>query len=69
MSTPHAVQSPAPDALLYMPATHATHAAPSGPVYPARHAQSVMLLLPEMERVCAGQVSHEPADVAPTAVE
>ena len=33
------LHDPAPDAVLYLPAGHAVHVAPSGPVYPGLHRQ------------------------------
>ena len=39
-------QSAGPTISLYLPATHAVHSPPSGPVYPAMHSQSVTLSLP-----------------------
>jgi len=53
---------------LYVPATHATHANPSGPVYPMLHVQLVMSLLPLPEYVCAGQALHVASDVSPVSV-
>jgi len=42
----HAVQDPPPDASLYVPASHAVHGPPLGPVYPAMHSQSPLESLP-----------------------
>jgi len=42
----HAVQDPPPDASLYVPASHAVHGPPLGPVYPAMHSQSPLSSLP-----------------------
>ena len=53
---------------LYVPATHAAHANPSGPVYPMLHVQLVMSLLPLPEYVCAGQALHVASDVSPVSV-
>jgi len=45
----HAVQASLPAAALYLPASHATHASPSGPVKPALHVQAVEAVLPSGE--------------------
>ena len=42
----HSKQSNDPFTALYFPSSHISHGPPSGPVNPATHAQSVMLLLP-----------------------
>jgi len=44
-----AKHSALPAVSLYVPATHAVHSPPSGPVYPALHLQSVTLSLPAGE--------------------
>jgi hypothetical protein len=41
----HAVHAPAPGASLYLPASHAVHVPPLGPVYPVLHAQSPLASL------------------------
>ena len=51
----HAEQFHDPTALLYVPASHATHASPSAPVNPTGHWHST---LPEEESELAGHVSH-----------
>ena len=43
------LHDPAPDAALYVPAAHATHVPPLGPVKPALHAQSEEASLPAGE--------------------
>ena len=61
----HAKQSPDPIAVLYVPASHATHATPSDcAVYPAMHTQSVSALLPGAETVLAGHAEQLPVPVA-----
>ena len=50
---------------LYVPATHATHAEPSGPVYPTLQVQLVMMLLPGPEEALVGQALHVASDVSP----
>jgi hypothetical protein len=54
----HAAHSPEPEAFLYVPTAHAAHGPPSGPVYPALHAQSVAAVLPAGASACAGQAWH-----------
>ena len=41
----HAVHAAGPVAFLYLPASHAVHVPPLGPVYPALHAQSPLASL------------------------
>jgi len=61
----HVKHCPGPVALLYVPATHVVHAAPSNvPLYPAMHLQSVNSLLPDSELVPAGHVEHCPVPTA-----
>ena len=43
------LHDPAPDTALYVPATHAVHVPPFGPVKPALHAQSEEASLPAGE--------------------
>ena len=43
---------------LYVPAGHAVHSPPSGPVYPVLHLQSVKALLPAGELEPVGQSEH-----------
>jgi hypothetical protein len=53
------VHVPMPTAVLYVPATHATHASPSvDPEYPALHEQLVSTVLAPTENVFAGQSRH-----------
>jgi len=52
-------QAALPAVSLYVPAEHAEHSPPSGPVYPAMHSQSVTLSLPsDDEAVVDGQAKH-----------
>jgi hypothetical protein len=61
----HAEQCPAPGATLYVPASHAVHAAPSkDPEYPAEHLQSINARLPPAEFVPAGHAEHCPTPVS-----
>ena len=55
----HAVQDPPPDASLYVPASHAVHGPPLGPVYPAMHSQSPLASLPAGDVELAGHAVHE----------
>ena len=65
VATGHVEHCPTPVALLYVPASHAVHAAPSNvPLYPAMHLQSVNSLLPDSELVPAGHVEHSPIPAA-----
>ena len=50
-----------PAVSLYLPATHAVHSPPSGPVYPALHLQSVNVSLPAVELEFAGHAPTAPA--------
>jgi hypothetical protein len=43
---PHSVHTSGPTVGLYVPCTHAIHTAPSAPVYPALHLQSIASSLP-----------------------
>ena len=43
------LHDPAPDTALYVPAPHAVHVPPLGPVKPALHVQSVEASLPAVE--------------------
>ena len=47
-----------PDAILYLPATHAVHDPPSGPIYPGLQVQLVEVVLANGESEFAGQVTH-----------
>jgi hypothetical protein len=49
---------------LYVPASHAVHFVPSGPVYPWLHLQLVGSPLPAPEYVWDGQSTHAEPDVA-----
>ena len=56
------VQASPPAASLYLPATHASHAPPSGPVYPALHMQAVEAVLAAGESDSEG---HSVQDLGP----
>jgi len=54
-----------PAAILYLPATHWVHDPPSGPVEPALHAQSVIVLLPAGESALVGHETQPELAAAP----
>ena len=56
----HGWHASPPLIIFQVPASHATHAPPSGPVYPASHAQSVSLSLLESELECEGHAAQLP---------
>ena len=56
----HAVQLALPPVGLYVPATHGTHAVPSGPVNPGTHVQLRQKLDSAGAAVLAGQVLRTP---------
>jgi hypothetical protein len=62
------VHSSVPTVVLYFPATHPVHTAPSGPVYPALHLHFVIVPLATADCVYRGQPSHV-LNVAATTVE
>ena len=66
---PHSVQAAEPFASLKLPASHAWHSAPSGPVYPLLHVQLVNAALPTPENACAGQSLHVESEIWAVAVE
>lgn len=57
----HAVQLAAPLLFLKVPAAHATHGPPSGPVKPGLHLQSVRWPEPASAWEWAGQFWHSPS--------
>jgi hypothetical protein len=65
----HSVQAAEPFVSLKLPAIHAAHSAPSGPMYPLLHVQFNRMLLPAPEYVCAGQSLHVASNIAPVPVE
>ena len=69
MPAPQSVQPALPEVALYLPATHAVHAPPSGPEKPATHTQSVAASLPVVDCELAGQLRQVPIAVAPVAAE
>jgi hypothetical protein len=60
------VHSALPISVLNVPATHARHGPPSGPVYPRLHTQTA---LDPADCEFAGQLEHAPTDVAPVTME
>ena len=58
VSAGHVEHAALPDIFLTVPAAHATHGPPFGPVYPGLQEQSVMLVLPKDEFEFAGQLVH-----------
>ena len=51
--------APDPVSALKVPRPHAVQLAPSGPVYPLLHLQSVAAVLPEVDEESAGQLVHD----------
>ena len=66
---PQSVQTADPVDVLYLPATHAAHGPPFGPVDPALQVQFVKAELPAGELEFDGQSLHVMLDEALTAVE
>jgi hypothetical protein len=60
------VQDWLPCVALYLPASHAIHVPPSGPVYPTTHRQLVTTILPLREIEFSGQAAHVFSRDAPT---
>jgi hypothetical protein len=58
------LQLKAPDAFLYLPASHGVHVSPSAPDQPALHEQFVLLMLALGESEFVGQASQSPAPAA-----
>ena len=56
--TRHTLHAAGPDTFLNVPAAHATHGPPFGPVYPGLHKQSPMFVLPNNEFAFAAQLVH-----------
>ena len=54
----HTLHAAVPEAFLNVPAAHATHGPPFGPVNPGLQEQSVMLVLPKDEFEFAEQLVH-----------
>ena len=65
----HSVQVAEPLPSLKLPASHASHSAPSGPVYPLLQVQLVSCLLPTPENVCAGHLLHVDSKISPVCAE
>ena len=66
---PQSVQASDPAESLYLPATHASHAPPSGPVYPTLQEQSTSALLPASDTESVGQLTQVSGVVAPAVLE
>ncbi len=60
----HREQAAEPLTSLKPPTSHASHSAPSGPVYPLLQVQLVSCLLPAPENACAGQSLHVDSEMA-----
>ena len=58
VSAGHVEHAAGPEALLAVPAAHATHGPTLGPVYPALHEQSLTFVLPNSEIAFAVQLVH-----------
>jgi hypothetical protein len=54
----HVTHVALPDAFLNLPASHAAHGPPFGPVYPGLQEQDVTIMLPADEFEFAGQLVH-----------
>ena len=65
----HSVHAADPFTSLKLPTSHASHVPPSGPVYPLRQVQLVIILLPSSECVLAGQSLHVDSEISPVSVE
>ena len=65
----HVVHAADPVDALYLPASHAVHGPPFGPVAPAMQVQFVKAALPAGELEIDGQALHVELAEAPTAVE
>ena len=65
----HSSHSSLPAAALCLPAAHAEHAPPLGPVKPALHVQAMAAALPAGELELLGHSMQTSADVAPIAAE
>jgi hypothetical protein len=58
VSTEQSLHVALPDTVLYVPAAHAAHAPPSGPVYPALHVQALIAALCPRVFVFTGHCTH-----------
>lgn len=61
----HSIQAADPLTSLKLPAAHASHSPPSGPLKPLLQMQLVINALPFDECVCAGQSLHTDSEVSP----
>jgi len=69
VASPQSVHTALPVPVLYLPATHAKHAPPSAPVYPALQVQAVPDEPPAGEFAPAGQLVQTVALLAPVTAE
>ena len=69
VAAPQSVHTALPVPALYLPATHAEHAPPSAPVYPALQVQAVPAEPPAGEFAPAGQLVQTVALLAPVTPE
>ena len=60
----HSEHGAEPFTSLYVPAMHAAHCIPSGPVYPLLQVQLVSIELPSGEYVCVGHSLHVDSEIA-----
>ena len=65
----HSEHGAEPLTSLYVPAMHAEHCIPSGPVYPLLQVQLVSMQLPSGECVYAGHWLHFASSISPVSVE
>ena len=65
----HCAHADDPFTSLYVPAIHAIHATPSGPVYPLLQVQLVSIELPSGECVYAGHSLHVDSSISPVSAE
>ena len=65
----HSEHGAEPFTSLYVPAMHAAHCIPSGPVYPLLQVQLVSIELPSGEYVYAGHSLHVDSSISPVSVE
>lgn len=65
----HSEQAAEPSTCLYVPAKQALHSPPFGPQYPALQMQSLTLLLPTGDEVCAGHDLQVASEISPVPAE
>ena len=69
LPSPQSEHGAEPFTSLYVPAMHAAHCIPSGPVYPLLQVQLVSIELPSGEYVYAGHWLHVDSSISPVSVE